>query len=73
MSALSATLFSLGENRFILNICIITKQNFKDARSVSLYPYNRSKIWQYINYATQINIAKGIANIVTNNAFLNKK
>jgi len=35
--------------------------HIKDARSVSVYPYNRSNIWQYINYATQINIANGIA------------
>ena len=44
----------------------------KAARSVSLYPYNQSKIWHYINYATQINIAKGIAKIVTKMRFFQK-
>ena len=33
----------------------------KDARSVSLYPYNWSQILQYVNYTNKISIAKGIA------------
>ena len=33
----------------------------KDARSVSLYPYNRSQILQYVKYSIKINIAKRIA------------
>jgi len=37
-------------------------KNLKDARSVSLYPYNRAQIWQYVKYTKQINIVKGIAN-----------
>ena len=35
---------------------------FKDARSVSLYPYNRSQNDQYVDYTKKINIVKGIAN-----------
>ena len=34
----------------------------KDARSVSLYPYNRSQILYYVKYTKQINIAKEIVN-----------
>jgi len=30
----------------------------KDARSVSLHPYNRSQILQYVKYSKKINIAK---------------
>jgi len=37
-------------------------QSLKDARSVSLYPYNRSQILQYVKYTKKINIVKGIAN-----------
>ena len=37
------------------------RQRFKDARSVSLYPYNRSQILKYVKY-TKKNIVKGIAN-----------
>jgi len=34
----------------------------KDARSVSLYPYNRSQILHYVKYTlNKINIATGIA------------
>ena len=36
---------------------------FKDARSVSLYPYNRSQILQYDKFTKLINIVKGIANL----------
>ena len=43
--------------------------NFKDARSVYLYPYNRSQILEYVTYTTNINIAKGLQNSVTNNVF----
>jgi len=35
----------------------------KDARSVSLYPYNRSQILQYVKYTKKINIAKEIAKL----------
>jgi len=35
---------------------------FKDARSVSLYPYNRSSIFKYLKYTKLIEIVKGIAN-----------
>jgi len=35
----------------------------KDARSVSLYPYNQSQILQYVKYTKLINIVKGIANV----------
>jgi len=34
---------------------------FKDARSVSLYPYNQSQILQNVKYTKWINIAKGFA------------
>jgi len=34
----------------------------KDARSVSLYPYNQSQILQYVKYTKKINIVKEIAN-----------
>jgi len=33
---------------------------FKDARSVSLYTYNRSQILQHVKYTSEINIAKEI-------------
>ena len=36
--------------------------NLKDARYVTLYPYNRSQILQYVKYTKLINIVKGIAN-----------
>jgi len=45
----------------------------KDDWSVSVYPYNRSQILQYVRYTKQINIAKGIAKFVTNNVLLDKK
>jgi len=38
-----------------------TDPPFKDDRSVSFYPYNRSQILQYVEYPKQINIVKGIA------------
>ena len=38
------------------------KHSIKDARSVSLYPYNRSQILQYVKYTKQINVSKEIAN-----------
>jgi len=34
---------------------------FKDARSVSFYPYNRSQILQYVEYTKYISTVKGIA------------
>jgi len=34
----------------------------KDARSVSLYPYNKSQIFQYVKTTKLINIVKEIAN-----------
>jgi len=34
---------------------------FKDARSVSLYPYNRSHIFQYVKYTKWLNMGKGMA------------
>jgi len=36
---------------------------FKGARSVSLYPYNRSQILQYVKYTKYIKITKGIAKL----------
>jgi len=35
----------------------------KDARSVSLYPYNRSQILQCVKFTKYINITKGIAKL----------
>jgi len=35
----------------------------KDARYVSLYPYNRSQILQYMLSILKINIAKGIEEV----------
>jgi len=46
---------------------------FKDARSVSLYAYDRSQISQYVKYTKWINIEKGIEKFVTNNVLLNEK
>jgi len=37
---------------FKMNICL------KDFRSVSLHPYNRSRILQYVKYTKETNIAK---------------
>ena len=31
---------------------------FKDARSVSLYPYNQSQILQYVKYTNEITLPK---------------
>ena len=45
----------------------------KDARSVSLYPYNRSQICQYVKNTKSVNIEKEMANFLTNKVFLNKK
>jgi len=43
----------------------------KDARSVSLYPYNRSQIVQYVNsilvYKIKKTLKKKLPNFVTNN------
>ena len=36
---------------------------FKDARSVSLYPYNQLQILQIIKNTNKINIAKGFAKL----------
>jgi len=38
-----------------------TSSCFNDARSVSLYPYNQSKVLQYVRYTKYINIAKECA------------
>ena len=35
----------------------------KDARSVSLYPYNQSEILQYVKYTKKSNIARGFAKL----------
>jgi len=47
--------------------------NLKDARSVSLYPYNRSQIEQYVKYTKQINIKIEIANFCDKKCVLVKK
>jgi len=46
-----------------LNMCTIDflHLKLKDAKSVSLYPYNRSQILQYVKYTKKINIEQGIA------------
>ena len=51
----------------------ITYQNkIKDARSVSLYPYIQSQIWQNVKY-TKLTQLKDLHNFVTNNVFMDKK
>jgi len=42
---------------------------FKDAMSVSLYPYNQSQIVHYVKYTKWVNIAKEIAKISCKNVF----
>jgi len=49
------------KNDFMLTALLSLGYNIKDARSVSLYPFNRSQILQYVKYTKVINIAKGIA------------
>jgi len=57
--------------RFICtNVCMYV---VKDARSVSLYIYNRSQILQYAKYTKYIHIANGIAKYWTNNVFWGTK
>jgi len=46
---------------------------FKDARSVSLYPYNRPQICQYLIDTKSIYIKKELQNCVTNKELLDKK
>jgi len=36
---------------------------FKDARGVSLYPYNWSQIQQHVKYIKYMNIAKRVAQV----------
>jgi len=40
---------------------VVIEQNFKDAGSVSLYPYNQSQILQNVKFTKKIIIAKGFA------------
>jgi len=56
-----------------LNSILTSFLLLKDARSVSLYPYNRSQILQLVKLTKLINIAKGIAKCLINNVFLGKK
>ena len=44
----------------------------KDARSVSLYPYNRSQILQHVKHTTSINITKEIAKFCDNVFWIKK-
>jgi len=46
---------------------------FKDAISVSLYPYNRSQILQYVRYTKKLTLQKELQHFVTNNELLDKK
>ena len=57
-----------------VNIFIHVLLIFKDARSVSLYPYNRSQIVQYCKYTKKtITLQKELQNFVINNVLLDKK
>ena len=48
---------------------------FKDARSVSLYPYNQSQNWQKFKYGiiNKLTLQKDLQNFVTNSVFMDKK
>ena len=48
---------------FMQTMLLFSEDSFKDARSISLYPYNRSQIMQYVKYTKSINITKGIAKL----------
>jgi len=48
-----------------------SNKSFKDARSVSLYHYNRSHVLQYIKYTKLINIKRN-QSFVTNNVLFKK-
>jgi len=41
--------------------------------SVSLSPYNRSQILQYVKYTKILTLHNKLKNFVTNNVFLDKK
>ena len=46
---------------------------FKDARSASLYPNNRSQILQCAKYTNKLTMQKEMQNFVANNVFWDKK
>jgi len=54
-----------------LNMCTIDflHLKLKDAKSVSLYPYNRSQILQYVKYTKKLTLNKELQNFETNNVF----
>ena len=46
---------------------------FKDARSVSLYPYTRSQILQYVKYIlNKLTLLKDLQTFVTNKVFVHE-
>ena len=64
-------------NSYWISLKFASAKNwFKDASSVSWYPYNRLQMLQYVlnfvKYPKWINIAKEIAKYIPNNVFLKK-
>ena len=51
----------------------ISEKLFKDARIVSLYPYNQSQILQNVKYNKKLTLQKDLQNFVTNSVFMDKK
>jgi len=47
--------------------------DFKEARSASLYIYNRSKFGNMLSIPNKLTLQKESQNFVTNNVFLDKK
>ena len=69
----SMPLTLLYNNFMSSNKQTVHKFAFKDARSVSLYPYNQSQILQQVKYTNKLTLQKELQNVVTNNVFLEKK
>ena len=66
-------MYLLYTNHCNLCLVIIEKRTFvkfihifKNARSVSLYPYIQSQILQKVKYTKKINIAKGFSKLCDN-------
>jgi len=60
----------------LINIIILAQYLYllvKDARSVSLYPYNQSQICKMLSKLNELTLQKDLQNIVTNNVFMDKK